>query len=178
MKTTVMLIIMSLIQGIGFAQMVTADLVPIKKGEEPKAVLNTLKKDFPQATPSEFNFISSLLYGQKWSEMVSGDVPDNMQLVEVKVKEKKGNYEILFDKNGKVLKIKDFVKNADLPLAITKDIKQMYPAYKLVNDSEKIRAGKDEKAYAVYRVEIQNPAKGQKRNLFFDNSGKLLRERS
>lgn len=162
--------------GIGYAQTEIADLTPIKKGEEPKAVLNTLKQDFPGVTASEFNFISHVLYGQKWSEKVSGELVGDMKLVQVNVRDKNGNYEILFDKDGKVLKIKDFIKNAELPPAVMKSIRGKYPSFKLLTDSEKISAGRDRKAQVVYRAEIQSAPNGKKRNLFLDNSGKLLRD--
>ncbi|HEX5171862.1 MAG TPA: hypothetical protein VFW11_21935 [Cyclobacteriaceae bacterium] len=177
MKKLILPIAMSLILGTGYAQE-SVGLAPIKKGAEPKAVLNALKEEFPQATASEFNFISRELYGQKWSETEDGSqLNGSLKYLQVTVKDKNNDYQqVIFDEHGKVINVKEFIKHADLPAEITKALKAKYPECKLLKDSERISTGKANKATAIYRLEIQTGPKGEKRNLFYDNGGKLLRD--
>jgi len=41
----------------------TLTLRPVKKGEEPKEVMNAIRKDFPKAIVSDLNFLPAKLYG-------------------------------------------------------------------------------------------------------------------
>ncbi|XOV92677.1 MAG: hypothetical protein ACFHWX_21025 [Bacteroidota bacterium] len=179
MKKMIFLLVMTMVLGTGYAQIGSESVMlsPIKKGEEPQAVLNSLKQQFPEATTSQFNWISDLLVGQKWSENLEGKLNGNdMRYIEVTVKDKNDSKaQVLFDDQGNLIKVKQFVKKVDLPAPILTSLKDKYPDYKLLNTSEKIRVGKDLKSSAVYRVEMKGTH--DKTSLFYDMNGKLLKER-
>lgn len=176
-KILMILFVSTLIQGVSFAQENSLTLVPIKKGEEPKAVMDAIKRDFPKASTSDLSYLPSLIYNERWN--VNENIEDNSDkydLITVIIKENDKTYRAVYDQDGKILHTKTVIKDADLPKGIMKTIQSEYPGYSLVNDREKITSGKDLKSDIVYRVEIQKDNHGKITSLFFDNSGKILKK--
>jgi len=176
-KLIFILFTLCLMQGISFAQDNMVTLRPIKKGEEPKAVMNAIKSDFPNAASSELSYLPSLIYNEKWevTENLESN-NDNYDYVTVLLKENNETYRAVYDKTGKILHTKTVIKQADLPTAIMTTIHAKYPGYSIVNDREKITTGKNMVSDIVYRVEIQKGGKGNIKSLFLNNAGQILRE--
>jgi len=175
MKKTI-LFCMCLVAGITLvqAQTETLTLKPVKKGEEPKAVMDAIKRDFPKGIASDLSVLSSKMYGEQWSanlqDDTNGDVPNYYQ---VTIKEGKESLRAVYDIGGKMLSSKEVIVPTALPGDVMKTITAKYPGWKIINDREKI-SYKNGSTTEVYHVQIQqNKAY---RNLFLDNTGKLVKD--
>jgi hypothetical protein len=156
------------------AQTETLTLRAVKKGEEPKEVMDAIKQDFPAAVVSDLKILPAKLYGERWSialdDKLDGGPVDRYQ---VNIKETGESYKAVYDKSGKLLSSKWTVNEAQLPSEVTASIATKYPDWTIIKDQEKI----DYKAGAVkeaYRVEIQKDK--MHRGLFVDNSGKIVKD--
>ena len=168
---------MCLMAGIAMAQAQseTLTLKAVKKGQEPKEVMDGIKQDFPQAIVGDLNFLPSLMYGEHWSADLKNDLNGAaIDYYQVSLKEKNESFTAAYDKTGKLLSSKTMIKNGKLPAQITSAINSKYPSWKVTGDSEKI-IYKNGVLKESYRVQI-NEAK-MYRSLFFDGIGKLLKPR-
>ncbi len=165
-----------LVAGIALVQAQSETLVlkAVKKGEEPKEVMDGIKQDFPQAIVGDLNFLPSLLYGEHWSANLNDNLNGaTINYYQVSLKEKNESFTAAYDKTGKMLSSKTVIKNGTLPTEITSAIHIKYPSWKVVSDSEKITY-KNGVLKEAYRVQIHEAK--MNRNLFFDGSGKLLKD--
>lgn len=165
---------MCLIAGAAMAQEETLTLKAVKKGEEPKEVMDAIKQDFPQAIAAVLAFLPDKLYGEKWSidltDNLDGDTPNFYQ---VNLKEKNQSYQAVYDKTGKVLYSKTVIEQAKLPKEVMATVSAKYPGWNIVKDTEKITV-KQGGAKEVFRVEIKQEKK--RRSLFLDYGGKLIKD--
>jgi hypothetical protein len=156
------------------AQTEVLTLEAVKKGAEPKEVMDAIKQDFPKAIVGDLNFLPSLMYGEHWSadlkDNLNGAAPNHYQ---VSLREKNERFTAAYDKNGKLLSTKTIIKDGALPSEITKTIVSKYPTWKIVNDREKI-IYKNGVLKEAYRIQISEDK--MHRILFFDGSGKLIKD--
>jgi hypothetical protein len=153
----------------------TLTVKAVKKGEEPKAVMDAIKQDFPKAIVGDLSFLPAKLYGEQWSIDLKEDLDrSNPDLYLVSLKEANDSYKAVYDKSGKVLSSKTTIKQTQLPTEVTKAISAKYPDWKIVNDREKITYKKNY-LKEVYHVQIQE--NNMNRSLFLDNSGKLIKDK-
>jgi hypothetical protein len=80
----------------------TVTITPVKKGEEPQAVMNAIRNDFPQAIVTELGFLPTVLYGEQWNVRTDGAVAKNAdtQYYQVNIREGQDSYKALYDKAG------------------------------------------------------------------------------
>lgn len=157
------------------AQTETLTLKAVKKGEEPAAVMNAIKHDFPKAIVDDLRLLPAKLYGEQWSVNLQGDLGGNAPdsyLVNMKIGNE--NYKAVYDKAGKLISSKTIIKEAALPSEITKTISSKYPSWKIENDRERISYKKGSLKEA-YHVQIHQS--NRHRSLFFDGTGKILKDK-
>ncbi len=177
MKKLILIILCSL-SGIVLAQAQSETLVlkHVKKGEEPKAVMEAVKRDFPKAIVGDLSFLPAKLYGEYWSTSYENNLDGNSpDFYKVNLKEKDGSYEAVYDKSGNVIFSLTLIKEAQLPKEITKALATKYPGWKIVNDQEKITYRKGA-AKEAFRVQIQES--NMNRSLLLSANGKVLKDRS
>lgn len=153
----------------------TITITHVKKGEQPQAVLDALKKDFPNTIIKDMAFLPGTLYGREWSvqeeDGTDGDTAD-LQYYQVTATGPDVNYTAVYDKSGNLLSYKETIRQADLPGPVAKTINNQFLDWKVVGSRERIRFSKNKTV--VYRVEL---AKGKEREkVYFDDSGKVLRK--
>ncbi len=178
MKKLTLFLVCAVVGGAVHAQnqmeMFTAKAV--KKGEEPKAVVDAINQDFPKAIASDLNVIPAKLYGEQWAvnfdDQTNGAAPEYYH---VALKEGNSQYSAYYNKQGKLISSKTFVPNAQLPSEVTSAINNKYPEWTIVKDSEKM-AYREGKVREAFRVEIQKDNKH--RNLLVDNSGTIHKDSS
>ena len=74
---------------------------------------------------------------------------------------------------GKLVNVKEAVKEDKLPKAVTEALRQKYPGAKIV-EAEKVTTGEGEKAKTVYELAIETD-KGN-RDVIIDPDGKIAGE--
>jgi hypothetical protein len=167
-----------LLAGTAFAQAQseseTLTIRAVKKGEEPKKVMDAIKQDFPKAIVQDLSMLPAKLYGENWSvvldDKLDGATPD---LYLVDLKETNQLYKAVYDKDGKIKSSKLIIKQAQLPKDVTSTISKKYPDWTIIKDLEKI-TNREGKIKEVYHVGI---AKNKMhRSLFLDTGGKLIKD--
>lgn len=152
----------------------TVTVKAVKKGEEPKVVMDAIKQDFPKTIVHDLTILPGKLYGEQWSVSVNdkleGAAPDNYL---VTLKEKNETFRAVYDKTGQLRSSKRTIKQTELPSEVASTITTKYPDWTVVTDSEKITY-KDGKTKEAYKVEIQKDK--MRRNLFLNNSGTLIKD--
>lgn len=156
------------------AQNETLVLKPVKKGEEPQAVMAAIKKDFPKAIVGDLGFLPAKLYGEEWSADFKDNLNGAPDLYRVNLKEGNETYSAVYDRAGNVISSITIIKKAELPKEVTKAIATKYPGWKIVNDLEKI-AYKKGTAKEAFHVQIQESK--MNRHLLLSGSGKFLKDK-
>jgi hypothetical protein len=179
MKTIIGILVgLCLATGANAQESETITITPVKKGEEPKAVMDAIRNDFPKGMIADLNFLPLVLYGEQWSVRTEGNVKqsDNVKFYQVNIKEGPQSYQAVYDKHGKLHYSKRIIKHAELPQAVVDAITVAHPDYKIINDREKITSDPNGKLNIVYHVTIQKKEHGILRGMFVDPTGKILRE--
>jgi hypothetical protein len=156
------------------AQTETLTLRAVKKGEEPKEVMDAIKQDFPNAIVRDLSMLPGKLYGERWSlsfdDRLDGALPD---FYLVNLKEGSETYKAVYDKAGNIKSSKFIINQAQLPKEVTSTIAAKYPDWTIIRDREKITYNEGTVKDAIH-VEIQKDK--MYRSLFLDNNGKLLKD--
>ncbi|GAB3220401.1 hypothetical protein [Spirosoma arcticum] len=152
----------------------TVSITRVKKGEEPQAVMDALRKDFPNTIVSEVAFLPGALYGKEWAiqdnDDTDGDKSD-LQYYQVSAAGPNLKYTAVYDKSGKLLSYKETVRQADLPGPVAKTINSQFTDWRVVGDRERITFSKNKTV--VYRVKL---AKGKEHErIYLDGNGRILR---
>lgn len=152
----------------------TLELTAVKKGEEPKAVMDAVNKDFPKAIVKDIVVLPSKLYGEQWSVSDANNLDGSSVLYyQVSVTETNETSKAVYNKSGKLLSSKVIIKETQLPSQISSAITKKYAGWKIVNDREKITY-KNEKLKEVYKVEIEKDK--MYRSLFIDAAGTIHKD--
>lgn len=156
------------------AQTETLTLKAIKKGKEPKAVMDAIKQDFPKGIAEDLNFLSAKLYRDRWGinfqDNLDGATPDFYQ---VNIREENEKYTAVYDKYGELRFSKTIIKHAQMPKEVTAAISYQYPDWQVLDDIEKIMY-KSGVATEVFKVEIEQD--NNFRMLFIDTLGNVLKD--
>jgi hypothetical protein len=152
----------------------TLTVKAVKKGAEPKEVMDAVKKDFPVAIVSNLSMLPGKLYGERWSvvmdDKLDGNPPD-MYLVTLK--EGNDHYKAVYDKAGKIKSSKIVIKQTQLPKDVLNTIQNKYSDWTIVKDLEKITY-KDGLTREAFHVEIQKDK--MYRHLFLSADGTLIKD--
>ena len=156
------------------AQSETLTVKAVKKGEEPKEVMDAIKQDFPKAIVGDLSVLPAKLYGEQWSV----NLQDNMNgatpaFYHVSIKDGNEIFKAVYDKSGKMISSKTVIKNEELPKEITATIAAKYPGWSIIYDSEKITY-KEGKVKEVISAQIKKDT--MYRLLFIDSGGTLIKD--
>ncbi|HEY9004897.1 MAG TPA: hypothetical protein VIM75_02125 [Ohtaekwangia sp.] len=154
----------------------TVRITPVKKGDEPKAVMDAIHTDFPNALSTNLNFLPLKLYGEQWNVQTDGTAPaSGSAFYQVNVREQNQSFKAVYDKNGKLQHSKVMIKQAELPEAVVAAISKAHPGYKIVRDVEKITSDRAGNVNVVYHVTIRKEH-NLSHGIFVDPTGKILRD--
>ena len=156
-------------------QTVSMTLTPVKKGEEPKEVMDAIKKDFPKAIVGDLSFLPAKLYGEEWSVAFRDNLDGNAVFYHVTLKEGKELYRAVYDKKGKLVSSKFVIPEAQLPAKVSMAINEKYPQWAVVDNVERI-VYKNNELSEVFHIRIQQD--DEFRTLFITNAGKILKDKS
>lgn len=146
----------------------------LKKGEEPKEVLDALKKDFPGGAVQGMSVIPLSLYGKEWSVSERNKIDDksSISFYQVDGKGKSGNFSAVYDKNGKLMSYKEVIKEAELPASIRSTLGNQFAGWQVTGDREKVKYNHGNIKIA-YRVNLKKDK--EHKHVFFDETGKIMR---
>jgi hypothetical protein len=152
------------------AQIEKVVLTPVKKGEEPQVVLDSIKKAFPDPISRTLSILPAKTYGKEWNvEISEASAEMTPEYYEVYIKGEKGNYTAVYDKSGNLLKVKQVIKNTELPEKIKTILDTKYAGWKIVGNEERFTNAK--KAIVQYKVILK---KGLiSKAVFFDSEGNI-----
>jgi hypothetical protein len=144
------------------------------EAEIPVNVLESFKRDFKGGEGEEWAILPAKLVNEEYivSEYnaQSGTKPSYYS---VKIKGSNVHSEALYDTNGKLVRMKEVVKNTALPNEVRNVINKRNPGYSIVKDNEIIKKGKS--TVTFYRVTI---LKGkEKKVITVDPHGGHLKEK-
>lgn len=145
MKTLKNLVTAFLLAG-GIA-MGSANAQDMRSSQVPSVVVNSFKKNFPQAV------------GAEW-EMKKG-------LYEVEFDVKRMDYVLWFDAQGEIVKMKREMRSRDLPDAVRAEVKKQFKGYRL-DDIEKLVKG----GQTVYKIELNSWRDDF--DIFVDENGQVV----
>jgi hypothetical protein len=148
----------------------------VKKGEEPQAVINAVKQDFPKAIVSDLNVVSGKLYGEQWAinfdDKTGGSAPEYYHVM---LKESNSQYSAYYNKKGDLISSKTYVNNEQLPTEVTSAVHNKYPDWTIIKDGEKITY-KQGSVKEAYKVDIQKDK--MHRSLLMDGSGNIHKDKA
>ena len=146
---------------------------PVKPGEEPKAVLDSIKKEFPDPVIRTFSLLPGKTYGEQWNVHRSRiEVVNNPDYYEVDIKTPKGYQTQVYDKDGNLLRVKQVIKDVDLPEVVQNAIATEFPGWTILEEQERISSA--EKYTLEYKVKLK---KGLlRKTVFVDPAGNIEKE--
>ncbi|MDB5012675.1 MAG: hypothetical protein JWQ25_877 [Daejeonella sp.] len=111
----------------------------VKNEDQSKIVIDSIKKKFPEPVVNVLTKIPAKTYGKEWNVYISeeseAETPD---YYEVEIKAANGYQTAVYDGSGNLLKLKQIIKNADLPEAVRNTITTKYKDWKVIGDEERI----------------------------------------
>lgn len=154
------------------AQIAKVALRPAEKGAAPQVVLDSIKKAFPEPISQTLTSITAAHYGKQWDVEISPASQEaSPYYYEVSIKNQKGTYLAIYDKDGNLLRVKQTLKNATLPEGVNRTLSSKYNGWSLLDKEERITNGK--KFTTDYKVLLK---KGLlKKAVYLDYEGKVKR---
>jgi len=145
----------------------------VKKGEEPKQVMEAIKTDFPGAITKDLSFLPAKLYGDEWNVDLQGEDTEQIKYYQVNIKEENRSYKAVYDANGHLLSSMQVIHDAKLPAPINATLKK-FSGWHIDKSHEIIRySGKH--ASDTYRVKLQKGA--EHKNVYLDANGNIINTR-
>ncbi|MDJ1500323.1 hypothetical protein [Xanthocytophaga agilis] len=144
----------------------------VKKNQEPKAVLDAIKKDFPTAISRSLSFLPEKDFGQQWtveSNKAISTVDINYYQVEVKTKD--AIQTAVYDKSGNLLRIRKVIKNGKLPDQVRSTVSK-FDGWQMIGNEEQIT---DDKQYTIfYKIRLKKGI--SRKTLFLDPTGQIKKD--
>lgn len=155
------------------AQDQTLTIKPVKEGEEPQAVMNAIKTDFPQSVQKGLGYLPGRLFGSEWNVTREGEQLENMTFFEVKIKQGNTNYTAVYDKDGKLLSSMQIVDPAKMPPQVQATVKK-FSGWHVDTSSEQIKYN-GKTTTDVYKIKLQKGA--EHKIVFVDPAGNIINTR-
>ncbi|MES3018679.1 MAG: hypothetical protein V4721_12905 [Bacteroidota bacterium] len=154
------------------AQIAKVALKPADKGVAPQVVLDSVKKAFPAPITHTLTSITAAQYGKQWNVEISpASAQETPTYYEVSIRNQDGSYLAIYDKEGNLLRVRQTLKNAQLPEAVHRTINTKFNGWSMVDKEERILAGK--KFTTDYKVLLK---KGLlKKAVYLDAEGNVKR---
>ena len=145
-------------------------ITPVKKGDEPKVVMDAIKTDFPNGISKDLAFLPAKLYGKEWNAQLAGNNDEDIQFYQVLIAEKDVQYTAVYNKDGKQLSSKEMIKTSRLPSSVIATVKK-FSDWKMIESHEVIKT-KGSKARVYYKVKLQKGV--EHKSVFIDPQGNIL----
>jgi hypothetical protein len=156
------------------AQQKTLAIEKVKKGEEPKAVIDAVNKEFPQSITKDLSFLPAELYGQEWNVNVTGDEFEKSVLYQVQIKHGNTDYTAVYDKDGKLLSSKQLIHRAKLPAEVMATIKK-FTGWHIDDTHELIKYNGNKTITDTYKVKLEKGV--EHKIVFLDPKGNIINTR-
>jgi hypothetical protein len=160
------------------AQVETLKIAKVKKGEEPKAVMDAIKNDFPKFIAKDLSFLPPKLYGEEWNISTEGNADNSsINFYQITLKEEKGDYyTAIYDKNGKLLSSKQEIDNSKLPKEVSETIsKFIATGWHVDRTHDIIKYTGGNKISDTYKVKLEKGI--EHKILFLDLKGNIINTR-
>lgn len=170
MKKSVLIIILLCLAMGAIAQQEQLTITKVKHGEEPKAVMNAIKSDFPNSVSRNFAFLPAKLYGKEWNVQLEGDAMESATYYQALIKSGKTEYTAVYDKDGKLMSSKYVIENAKLPKPVNETIKK-FEGWHIDAATELIKYNGAKTITDTYKIKIQKGI--EHRVIFLDPEGHI-----
>ena len=159
-------------------ELFTIDAKPISPQAIPSDVMESIKQDFPGNEVVEYYLLTADKVNPEWAVVVEDNLQstDQVDHYTVMLKGKKGGYIYgLYNKDGDLQKMKILAKDFALPETISKAATSgNYDGYAIKSD--KYVKMVDKKSNREY-VEVMVEKGGDKKKLYFDTEGNLIKKK-
>jgi hypothetical protein len=157
----------------GWSQEQRIQIKKVKKGDEPPAVMDAIRSQFPEAIVDQLSYLPYKLYGEEWNVRVDGTPLDDVSLYRVHIKQGQQEFNGVYDKNGKMLSSQTFVDFAALPVEVRTSLDK-FKGWHVDHAHEYIQYN-GKKTSDTYRVKLQKGA--EHKILFMDPMGNIRNTR-
>ncbi len=139
MKKLFLIIALGVISVTSSAQITEVVLTPVKNGEAPQALLDSIKKAFPHPVSQTLSTITAATYGEAWNVSINPASAElNPLYYHVYMRGKNGIQTLIYDKQGNLLKVKQVIKNSEIPDKVKNTLKTKYAGWSTVGNEERI----------------------------------------
>ncbi|HEY9004898.1 MAG TPA: hypothetical protein VIM75_02130 [Ohtaekwangia sp.] len=143
------------------------------EAEIPVNVIESFRRDFKGGEGEEWSILPVKLVKEEY--VISGydnTIGEKPSFYSVRIKGSQVHREALYDTNGRLLRMKETVKDTELPVQVRNALEKSNPGYSIVYD-EMIKEGKS--TITFYRIMIVKGA--QKKVITIDPNGDHLKEK-
>jgi hypothetical protein len=159
-------------------ELFTIDAKPISSQQMPSDVVESIKQDFPGNEVVEYYLLSADKVDPEWAVVMEDNLKptDQVDHYTVMLKGKKGGYVYgLYNKDGDLKKMKVLANDVALPASISEAATSgNYDGYSIKSDKYvKMVDNKNNREY----VEVTVEKGGDKKKLYFDPKGNLIKEK-
>ncbi|WP_333821006.1 hypothetical protein [Ohtaekwangia sp.] len=143
------------------------------EAEIPVNVIESFRRDFKGGEGEEWSILPVKLVKEEY--VISGydnTTGEKPSFYSVRIKGSQVHREALYDTNGRLLRMKETVKDTELPVQVRNALEKSNPGYSIVYD-EMIKEGKS--TVTFYRIMIVKGA--QKKVITIDPNGDHLKEK-
>jgi hypothetical protein len=173
MKKLLMSLFIALVSLAGWSQEQRLQIQKVKKGEEPPAVMDAVRAQFPDAIVNQLSYLPYKLYGEEWNVRTEGVPLDDISLFRVHLKQGEKEFTGVYDKNGKMLSSETFVDFAALPADVQSSLKKFKDWH--VDHAHEYIQYNGKKTSDTYRVKLQKGA--EHKIIFMDPQGNIRNTR-
>lgn len=174
MRKIISTVVLSIAVIAGASAQSAAVRIKAAEAEIPVNVIESFKRDFKGSEGEDWAILPAKLVTEEYIvtgyNNLNGEKPSYYS---VKIKGSKVHREALYDTNGKLLRMKEVIKDIALPIEVRKAILQGNPGYAIVKDNVIIKEGKNHVTF--YRVIIQKG--NQKKLIIADPHGTHLKQK-
>lgn len=151
----------------------TVALKVVKKGEEPKSVIESIKRDFPDSKIDQLAVLPRTLANRKWAITrengnLDGTQPD---FYEVSAKGRNEQFQAVYNRSGQLISFTERIKNTQLPAPVRQMLADKYPDWTIAADHELIKYRNGQRN-AAYRVRLEK-GKARKHATIKEESGEI-----
>lgn len=174
MKTIILAFALAIIISVSSFAQIARMTIKSKEADIPVTVVESFKKDFKDATASEWALVPPQFAGHEYVvsgyNHLEGVQPASYTVI---MRGPEVNGQALYNKSGELVYLKEHIDNTALPPAVTNAVLAKYPGYGIVKDQEIIMQGKTTVIH--YKVTIHKG--NEDRVLAANQDGQILRER-
>ncbi len=172
MKKLFLIIALGVLSFTCSAQVEKLVLTPAKKAETSSGVIiDSIKKVLPEPISNTLAAVTLNRGGHAWNVYLTpASEESDPMFYYVYLKGKTGKQTLVYDKNGNLLRVKQVLRNTDMPDPVKKTLTTKYKDWTLVENEER-RIANSEKATSDYKVILKKGI--LKKAVVFDPSGEI-----